>query len=66
VPTQAVDRWVDVLVRFRLADGMSLEQHHGFDPGVLPGEFARHQFSLLVWKRFQLGLNNLFVFERME
>jgi hypothetical protein len=44
---------------------MSLEQHHGFDPEVLPGEFARHRFSLLVWKKFQLGLNNLFVYERM-
>ncbi|HVR88235.1 MAG TPA: class I SAM-dependent methyltransferase [Candidatus Limnocylindria bacterium] len=64
VPEPAVDRIVDVLTRFGLADGMSLAEHHGFQTQDTPGIFEPHGFRLLTHRRFQLGLNNLFVFER--
>jgi hypothetical protein len=62
--------WVDVLVGalsfLRLADGMSLEEHHGFDPRSTPGLFLPHGFCLEYRCRFQLGLNNLFVFRKVQ
>jgi SAM-dependent methyltransferase len=64
VPSSRVDRIVDLLVRVRLADGMSLDEHHGFDPTETPNIMARHGFSLEYRGRFQCGLNHLFVFTR--
>jgi SAM-dependent methyltransferase len=64
VPSSRVDRLVDLLVRLRLADGMSLDEHHGFDPTTTPDLMARHGFSLEHWGRFQCGLNHLFVFNK--
>jgi 2-polyprenyl-3-methyl-5-hydroxy-6-metoxy-1,4-benzoquinol methylase len=64
VPSEAADKVIDMLVFLRLADGMSLEQHHGFNPEHLPEIFERHGFQTKAWKKFQFGLNNLFVFER--
>jgi 2-polyprenyl-3-methyl-5-hydroxy-6-metoxy-1,4-benzoquinol methylase len=64
VPAPVVDHILVWLVRLRVVDGMSLDEHHGFDPRQLPGLFARHGFALDRWDRFQLGLNNLMVFRR--
>jgi SAM-dependent methyltransferase len=64
VPSSRVDRIVDLLVRLRLADGMSLEEHHGFDPTDTPDIMARHGFALEHRGRFQCGLNHLFVFAK--
>jgi len=64
VPAAAVDPILGVLKKLRLIDGMALEEHHGFDPGCVIPLFERHGFWLLRRRRFQLGLNNLFVFER--
>jgi glycosyltransferase involved in cell wall biosynthesis/SAM-dependent methyltransferase len=61
VPSRFVDPIVALLTRLRLADGMSLDEHHGFDPLDTPTVFARHGFSLLQWSTFQFGLNHLFV-----
>jgi hypothetical protein len=59
-----VDLVIDVLCRLRLADGMSLEEHHGFDPRTTPEFFVRNGFTLECWRCFQLSLNNLFVFRK--
>lgn len=60
--------WVDFILiglRFlRLIDGMSLEQHHGFRPSQVEQILSTTRFRLIRRGRFQLGLNNLFVFEK--
>ena len=63
VPHPFVDRILDALMFFRLIDGQAVHQHHGFDPGRLR-ELASDQIRLVSRSTFQLGLNNLFVFER--
>ena len=63
VPSTLVDDILELLKFLRIVDGMSLEEHHGFNVDELPNIFIKEGFSLKVWKKFQLGLNNLFVFE---
>jgi ubiquinone/menaquinone biosynthesis C-methylase UbiE len=65
VPSPLVDVIVDTLVELRLADGMSLEQHHGFKPQDTAPLFLANGFGLEHLTRFQLGLNYLFVFNRL-
>ena len=62
VPAAAVDYLLTALKWLRLIDGMSLEQHHGFEARSTPKIFEPGGFDLIVDKRFQLGFNNLFVF----
>lgn len=64
VPSPAVDKILTVLKFFRLIDGMSLEEHHGFQVARTLEIFSPPQFRLLRRETFQLGLNNLFVLER--
>ena len=63
VPHPFVDRILDALMFFRLIDGQAVHEHHGLDPGRL-SELASDQIRLISRSTFQLGLNNLFVFER--
>ena len=64
VPSPHVDHILTVLTFLRLADGMSLEEHHGFKVTQTKDIFPTPQFRLVKHSSFQLGLNNLFVFER--
>jgi SAM-dependent methyltransferase len=66
VPSGFVDVIVHLLCKVRLADGMSLDEHHGYDPRTTPEVFGRHGFVLERWRRFQLGLNHLFVLRKPE
>jgi SAM-dependent methyltransferase len=64
VPSPRVDTILEVLSRLRVIDGMSLEEHYGFDPEDTLRVFGAPRFRLAESSRFQLGLNNLFVFEK--
>ena len=66
VPSPRVDAILAVLRFFRLADGMALEEHHGFNPGEVTPLFESAGFRLATHKTFQLGLNNLFVFTKND
>jgi SAM-dependent methyltransferase len=64
VPSAAVDPILDVLRAVRLVDGMALKEHHGFRARDTSGIFTGEWFTVRHHRRFQLGLNNLYVIER--
>jgi len=64
VPGPAVDHILAVLRKLRIIDGMSLEEHFGFEPDETEKVFAPPRFDLVHRSSFQLGLNHLFVFEK--
>lgn len=64
VPSPLVDSILDVLMFFRLLDGMETEQHHQFDVRKTPELFSRAGLKLVAARKFELGLNNLFVFQK--
>ncbi len=65
VPSPLVDYILVCLRWLRIIDAMSLEQHYGYHPGQTPVLFGAPYFRMLQHKRFQLGLNNLYVFEKV-
>ena len=65
VPSPMVDHILTVLLKLKLVHGMSLEEHHGYETSMTDKIFSPPRFRLLKHDRFQLGLNNLFVFERV-
>ena len=64
VPSAVVDHILELLAALRLIHGMSLEEHHGYEVSQTANIFGPPRFRLLKRQRFQLGMNNLFVFER--
>ena len=64
VPSPATDKILDVLKTLRLVDGMDLHAHHGLTIGQLTDAARAVGLTLDRHDRFQLGLNNLFVWSR--
>lgn len=64
VPHPLVDAILDLLLALRVIDGQAVHEHHGFEPARLL-ELGSERLRLMYRRRFQLGLNNLFVFERI-
>jgi 2-polyprenyl-3-methyl-5-hydroxy-6-metoxy-1,4-benzoquinol methylase len=64
VPDPRIDGLLHGLTRLRLVAGMSADEHHGADPMSMPNAFAAVGLGLRIHRRFELGLNHLFVFER--
>jgi len=61
-PAPVVDRILDAGIKLRLLDGMEAHQHHGFDPRRVPDIFSGPRTELEQRRRFEFGLNHLFVF----
>jgi SAM-dependent methyltransferase len=66
VPSPRVDAVLDVLTRFRLIAGMSIDEHHGFDVSAVPSLFPSPAFELTAHRRFEFGMNNLYVFKKIH
>ncbi|MCL2220348.1 MAG: methyltransferase domain-containing protein [Chitinispirillia bacterium] len=66
VPSPFVDAILAVLLKMRLIDGMSLDEHHGLLVEDIPALFEKGGFALIKKHKFQLGLNNIFVFQKGE
>ena len=64
VPSPPVDWILTVLMRLRLIDGICVHEHHAFDVEQVPSLFSAAGLTLIRRASFQLGLNNLFVFEK--
>ena len=64
VPSPRVDDILHLLDRLRLIEGIAMHEHYGFRPTDTPQIFPPPRFRLLRHQPFQLGLNNLFVFEK--
>ena len=66
VPSPAVDPILHVIQRAGLGDRdtMHLHEHHGFKASETPQIFEQAGFTLIAHRRFELFLNNLFVFAR--
>lgn len=64
-PSPMVDPILSLLKFVRLIDGMSLEEHYGFDPCCVPSVFSVGKMELVKARKFQLGLNNLYVFQKI-
>lgn len=64
VPDAKVDALLNILTRIKLVKGMSLEEHYGFEVASLIPMAKNVGFELHTHQKFQLGLNNLFVFKK--
>jgi 2-polyprenyl-3-methyl-5-hydroxy-6-metoxy-1,4-benzoquinol methylase len=64
VPAPTVDHMLHVLMGLHLIAGIEAHQHHGFQPADLESIFSAPDWRLHKHRRFQLGLNHLYVFER--
>lgn len=68
VPDARVDRILEVLALLRIidVDAMKADEHHGFDANRTAEPFERSGFELVHRRKFQLGLNNCFVLEKVR
>lgn len=63
IPQPFVDHILLVLLKLRLIEGQALDEHYGADPNEIVKAISIH-LTLTKRKRFQFGLNNIFIFEK--
>ena len=63
IPSPQVDKILEWLKAVRLIDGMDLGKHHQFDVQQVR-QIMGTDFSLSHFEKFQLGMNNFFVFTK--
>ena len=66
IPSPFVDKILNILLKLHLIDATTLEEHHGLQIDTIPVFFRKYSFEMLVHTKFQLGLNNLFLFKKNE
>jgi 2-polyprenyl-3-methyl-5-hydroxy-6-metoxy-1,4-benzoquinol methylase len=66
VPSVNVDRILEVLKTLHLIAGMSLHEHHGFNPADVPTWFGGTGLTLVRSSTFQLGYNHVFIFRKTD
>lgn len=64
IPAPLVDRILEVLIGLRLVAAQSFHEHHGADPERIAEVIQASGFVLRHHRRFELGLNHCFVFDR--
>jgi 2-polyprenyl-3-methyl-5-hydroxy-6-metoxy-1,4-benzoquinol methylase len=64
IPSPLVDFILVILRMFRFVDAETLHEHHGFKPGDIKKIISNEYFILVQFKKFQLGLNNFYVFQK--
>lgn len=62
VPSPVVDKLLIVLRSLKLVHAETLHEHHGFLPGEVKKIISNDHFDLVCQQKFELGLNNFFVF----
>ena len=66
VPSPKVDALIHLGQWLRILDGTAEHEHYGFEPADTLRLFTDCGFTVRRAQRFQLGLNNLFVFARPD
>jgi 2-polyprenyl-3-methyl-5-hydroxy-6-metoxy-1,4-benzoquinol methylase len=66
VPSVQVDRILHALMRLHLIAGMSLHEHHGFNPADVPRLFGGSGLRLIQARTFQLGNNHLYILQKVD
>jgi SAM-dependent methyltransferase len=64
VPSPRADPLIHLGWRLGVLEGIAVHEHYRFEPQDTIGLFLGSGFRLLRHRRFQLGLNHLFVFAR--
>ena len=65
VPSPKVDSLIQLGKRLRILDGIHEDEHYGFEPSHTVSLFVDCGFTLCSARRFQLGLNHVFVFAKV-
>jgi len=64
VPSKYVDTILMILKWLKLVDAHTLGEHHGFNVSMINEIFSNSLFKLIYKEKYQLGLNNLFVYQK--
>ncbi len=64
IPAPLVDVVLKILETVRMVDADTLDEHQHLDPAQTVELFGRHGLELRQRTRFQLGLNNRYVFQK--